>query len=58
MNFEHFKPGFQIFQILEKHYVGGRLKSPPAVRLTAGGYHKATASHSGLPKSKKFEILP
>jgi hypothetical protein len=44
MKFENFKTWFQIFQILEKQYAGGRLKCLPAVRLTASGYHKATAS--------------
>jgi hypothetical protein len=44
MKFEHFKPWFQILQILEKYYVGGRIKCPPAVRLTSGGCHKSTAS--------------
>jgi hypothetical protein len=27
-----------------KHYAGGHLKRPPAVRHTAGGYHKSTVS--------------
>jgi hypothetical protein len=44
MKFEQFKPWFQILQIMEKDYAGGRLKRPPAVRLTAGGYHKSIAS--------------
>jgi hypothetical protein len=44
MKFEHFKPWFQILQILEKYYAGGRLKFPPAVILTSGGCHKSTAS--------------
>jgi hypothetical protein len=44
MKFEQFKPLFQILQIMEKHYADGHLKKPPAVCLTAGGYHKSTAS--------------
>jgi hypothetical protein len=44
MKFEQFKQWFQILQIMEKHYVDRRLKRPPAVRLTAGGYHKLTVS--------------
>jgi hypothetical protein len=44
MKFEQFKPWFQILQIVEKHYAGGHLKRPLAVRHTAGGYHKSTAS--------------
>jgi hypothetical protein len=44
MKFEKFKPLFQILQNMEKHYAGGHLKRPPAVRHTAGGYHKSTAS--------------
>jgi hypothetical protein len=39
-----------------KHYAGGRLKSPPAVRLTAGGYHKSTPAQ-WFAKICKFEIL-
>jgi hypothetical protein len=57
MKLEHFKPWFQIFQILEKHYAGGCLKSPPAVRLTASGYHKVIATQ-WFAKYEKFEILP
>jgi hypothetical protein len=37
MNFELFKPRFQIFQNLEIHCAGGHLRYPRAVRLTAGG---------------------
>jgi hypothetical protein len=44
MKFEQFKQWFQILQIMETHYVDRRLKRLPAVRLTAGGYHKLTAS--------------
>jgi hypothetical protein len=44
MKFEQFNPWFQILQIIEKYYAGGCLKCPPAVRLTAGGCHKSTAS--------------
>jgi hypothetical protein len=44
MKFEQFKPMFQILQIMEKHYAGGCLKYLSAVRLTAGGCHKLTAS--------------
>jgi hypothetical protein len=44
MKLEQFTPWFQILQIMEKHYAGGRLKWPLAVRLKAGGYHKLTAT--------------
>jgi hypothetical protein len=44
MKFEQLKPWLQILQIMEKHYAGGHLKRSPAVRHTAGGYHKSTAS--------------
>jgi hypothetical protein len=44
MKFEQFKTWFQILQIMEKHYADGHLKRPPAVRHTAGVYHKSNAS--------------
>jgi hypothetical protein len=34
MKFEQFNTWFQILQIMEKHYAGGHLKRPPAVRHT------------------------
>jgi hypothetical protein len=43
-NVEQFKPMFQNLQIMEKQYAGGHLKRLLAVRHTAGGYHKSTAS--------------